>query len=103
MGPWPLRGDTIRCGRERIRIANIDARELSGSPKCQDQRRPYAGCDYRAGKAARLALLAAIARWQVMITRLGTYASGRTFATVSVNGVDLVEVIVSMDLALPWR
>lgn len=35
-------GDTIRCGRERVRIANIDAPELPDSPKCQDRRRSYA-------------------------------------------------------------
>ncbi len=27
-------GDTIRCDRERVRIANIDAPELPDSPKC---------------------------------------------------------------------
>ncbi len=96
-------GDTIRCGRERVRIANIDAPELPGSPKCQDQRRAYAWCDYRAGEAARLAMVAAIARGPVMITRLGTDAYGRTLATVSVNGVDLGEALVSMGLARRWR
>ena len=35
-------GDTIRCGRERVRVANIDAPELPGSPKCQDRRVSYA-------------------------------------------------------------
>jgi hypothetical protein len=50
-------GDTIRCGRERVRIANIDAPELPGSPKCQDRRRSYAWCDYRAGEASRVALV----------------------------------------------
>lgn len=32
-------GDSIRCGPERVRIANIDAPELPGSPKCEDCRR----------------------------------------------------------------
>lgn len=35
-------GDTIRCDRERVQIANIDAPELPNSPKCQDRRRSYA-------------------------------------------------------------
>lgn len=35
-------GDSIRCGSERVRIANIDAPELPGSPKCEDRRRSYA-------------------------------------------------------------
>lgn len=34
-------GDTIRCGAERIRIANIDAPELPDSPKCADYRKAY--------------------------------------------------------------
>ena len=53
-------GDTIRCGRERVRVANIDAPELPGSPKCQDRRVSYAWCDYRAGEAARVALAATL-------------------------------------------
>ena len=42
MSPSVHDGDTIRCGRERVRIANIDAPELPDSPKCQDRRRSYA-------------------------------------------------------------
>ncbi|EHJ57918.1 hypothetical protein NSU_pLA1024 (plasmid) [Novosphingobium pentaromativorans US6-1] len=42
MSPSVHDGDTIRCGRERVRIANIDAPELPNSPKCQDRRRSYA-------------------------------------------------------------
>jgi hypothetical protein len=29
-------GDSLRCGGERIRIANIDAPELPDSPRCTD-------------------------------------------------------------------
>ena len=36
MSPLVHDGDTIRCRRERVRIANIDAPELPDSPKCQD-------------------------------------------------------------------
>lgn len=50
-------GDTIRCGGERIRIANIDAPELPDSPKCQDRRRSYAWCDNSKGYQAREAVL----------------------------------------------
>ena len=46
-------GDTFRCGREKIRIANIDAPELADSPKCKDRRRASAWCDNAAGIAAR--------------------------------------------------
>lgn len=96
-------GDTIRCGRERVRIANIDAPELPDSPKCHDRRSAYAWCDYRAGAASRDALAALLARGRVMIVRLGTDPYGRTLATVSVNGVDAGDYLVSRSLARPWR
>ena len=39
-------GDIIRlCDGERIRIVNIDAPEMPGSPKCQRGRNGW--CDYR--------------------------------------------------------
>ena len=96
-------GDTIRCGRERVRVANIDAPELPGSPKCQDRRVSYAWCDYRAGEAARVALVRLVSRGRVMITRLGTAAYGRTLATISVNGVDAGDYLITQGLAKPWR
>ena len=96
-------GDTIRCGRERVRIANIDAPELPDSPKCQDRRRSYAWCDFTAGEASRAALVRFVSRGRVMITRLGTDAYGRTLATISVNGVDAGDYLITQGLAKPWR
>ena len=97
-------GDTIRCGRERVRIANIDAPELPDSPKCQDRRRSLClGSDFAAGEASRVALTRLLSRGQVMITRLGTDPYGRTLATVSVNGVDAGDYLVAQGLARPWR
>jgi micrococcal nuclease len=96
-------GDTIRCGRERVRIANIDAPELADSPKCQDRRRSYAWCDFQAGEASRIALGRLLARGQVMIERLGTDPYGRTLATISVNGIDAGDYLISQGLAKPWR
>ena len=69
-------GDTIRCGRERVRIAN---------------------------EASRVALTRLLSRGRVMITRLGTDPYGRTLATVSVNGVDAGDYLVGQGLARPWR
>lgn len=103
MSPSVHDGDTIRCGRERVRIANIDAPELQGSPKCQDRRRSYAWCDFAAGEASRVALTRLLSRGRVMITRLGTDPYGRTLATVSVNGVDAGDYLVAQGLARPWR
>ena len=94
-------GDTIRCGRERVRIANIDAPELPDSPKCQDRRRSYAWCDFTAGEASRAALVRFVSRGRVMITRLGTGAYGRTLATISVNGVDAGDLQSYGRLAAP--
>ncbi|GAA4772796.1 hypothetical protein GCM10023219_19980 [Stakelama sediminis] len=95
-------GDSIRCGRERIRIENIDAPELPDSPKCHP-RRSYAWCDYRAGYAARDALIAFLAQGSVMVRRTGTDRYGRTLARVTVNGRDAGAYLVSQGLARRWR
>ena len=96
-------GDTIRCGRERVRIANIDAPELPDSPKCQDRRRSYAWCDFATGEASRVALVRLLSRGRVMIERQGTDPYGRTLATVSVGGVDAGDYLIAQGLARPWR
>ena len=76
LAPTVHDGDTIRCGRERVRIAN---------------------------EASRVALTRLLSRGRVMITRLGTDPYGRTLATVSVNGVDAGDYLVAQGLARPWR
>ena len=76
MSPSVHDGDTIRCGRERVRIAN---------------------------EASRVALTRLLSRGRVMITRLGTDPYGRTLATVTVNGVDAGDYLVAQGLARPWR
>ena len=96
-------GDTIRCGRERIRIANIDAPELPGSPKCEDYRRAYAWCDYQAGYRARDALQRFLSRGPVKIEPSGTDKYGRTLARVTVNGADAGRYLVGLSLARWWR
>lgn len=96
-------GDTIRCGRERVRIEDIDAPELSDSPKCQDVRRSYAWCDYRLGNQAKNALEAFLSKGRVMIERTGTDKYGRTLARVSVNGRDAGAYLVGLGLARWWR
>lgn len=96
-------GDTIRCGSEKVRVANIDAPELSDSPKCKDRRASYAWCDFGAGIQSRDALRSFLSRGKVLITRLGTDPYGRTLATLTVNGVDAGEYLISRGLAKPWR
>lgn len=95
-------GDSLRCGAERIRIANIDAPELAGSPKCQRPRRTD-WCDPAAGIAARDALRGLLAGGTVTIRRSGTDVYGRTLALVRVNGVDAGEWLIARGLARRWR
>lgn len=95
-------GDTIRtCSGERIRIANIDAPELPGSPKCQDRRR-QGWCDYRLAVSSRDALAALLATGPVRIQRRGQDRYGRTLATLSVNGHDAGEYLIAQGLARRW-
>lgn len=99
-------GDTIRCGRERVRLASIDAPELPGSPKCARPRRSNGShpgwCDYRMAAQSRDALAALLAGQRVLITRQGTDIYGRTLATVSVNGRDAGAILIARGLARRW-
>lgn len=96
-------GDTIRCGSERVRIANIDAPELPDSPKCHDRRVSYAWCDYNAGYASRDALAALLQQGPVKVERVGVDRYERTLARVSVNGQDAGSYLIRLGLAKVWR
>ncbi|MGT2515619.1 thermonuclease family protein [Sphingomonas panni] len=87
-------GDTLRCGRERIRLLGIDAPEMPGH--CRRGRRCVKG-DPVASKAA---LAAAIARGPALIERRGRDHYGRTLARVRVNGVDLSGYLVQSGMAV---
>ena len=96
-------GDTIRtCEGERVRIENIDAPEMSGSPKCEDPRR-QGWCDYALAERSRDELASFLAGGPVVISRNGTDRYGRTLATLTVNGNDAGDHLVSMGLARVWR
>ncbi|WP_343222297.1 thermonuclease family protein [Novosphingobium profundi] len=96
-------GDTLRCGRERIRIANIDAPELPGSPSCSRTKRSTHWCDYALGKASRDALIRFVGKAPITITPLGTDRYSRTLARVSVRGRDVGEFLIAQGLARAWR
>jgi endonuclease YncB( thermonuclease family) len=96
-------GDSIRCGRERIRIEDIDAPELPDSPKCKDYRRSYAWCDFNRGFEARDALRQFLSKGQVTIQRTGLDRYGRTLARVTVHGQDAGAYLVGLGLARWWR
>lgn len=95
-------GDSIRlCDVERIRIANIDAPELPGSPKCERGRRGW--CDFRLAAQSREALQVFLASGPVAIQRQGQDAHGRTLARVSAGGRDAGQYLVRAGLARRWN
>ena len=95
-------GDSIRlCDGERIRIMNIDAPEMPGSPKCERGRNGW--CDYRLAEQSRDALQDFLASGPVRIDRQGKDAYGRTLARVSVNGQDAGQYLVKYGLARRWN
>lgn len=103
LSPQVHDGDSLRCGGERIRIANIDAPELPGSSKCRGKPPPWAWCDAAAGFRARDALRAFLASGPVLVERLGIDPYGRTLAQVSVRGADAGAWLVALGLARWWR
>lgn len=95
-------GDTIRCGNERVRLSDIDAPEMPGSPKCRDPRRS-AWCNYDLAYRSRDALRAFLKERAVTIQREGTDRYGRTLAKVYANGAGAGDHLVNLGLARPWR
>ena len=75
-------GDTLRCGRERIRLIGIDAPEMPGH--CRVGRRCVPGDPFASKASLQSALVAPIA-----IERVGRDRYGRTLAFVTSGGVDL--------------
>jgi micrococcal nuclease len=103
-------GDTIRCGNERVRLANIDAPELAGSPRCAPERieqlahgRNPAWCDDALAEQSRAALTTFLASGQVSIRSVARDRYGRLIAYVSVAGTDAGEYLMRTGLARRWR
>ncbi|KMS59126.1 nuclease [Novosphingobium barchaimii LL02] len=104
-------GDTVRlCDGERVRLANIDAPELSGSPRCSAKSRARLSasanpswCDFATGTESRDQLRSFLGSGSPMIQRLGVDRYGRTLATLSVNGRDAGEYLVRRGLARRWQ
>jgi endonuclease YncB( thermonuclease family) len=96
-------GDTVRtCAGERVRIANIDAPEMRGSPKCR-RRRGHGWCDYALAERSRDALAAFLASGRVTIQRSGTDRYRRTLATLAVDGRDAGDYLIAKGVARRWR
>ena len=96
-------GDTIRCGTERIRLSGIDAPELSGSPRCEDERAVRSWCDDQLARQSRDALQAFLRSGRVEVAREGKDKYGRTLAVVRVDGRDAGDYLTQLGLAKPYR
>lgn len=98
-------GDTVTlCSGERVRILDIDAPELAGSPRCKDRRkRASAWCDHRQGIASRDALAAFLRGGPVRIDRQAKDRYGRTLARLTVNGKDAGAYLIAHGYARRWR
>lgn len=87
--PAPLRGciatdgDTIRCGREKIRLLGIDAPEKGG--RC----RPGRVCAPGDPVASHQSLRRVMAGKAITIQRTGRDLYGRTLGFVAADGADL--------------
>lgn len=75
-------GDTIRCGKERVRLLGIDAPEIHG---CRRGR----VCVPGDGQASKRSLVALIGGRKVRIERHGQDRYGRTLAYVWAGRVNL--------------
>lgn len=80
--PVAIDGDTIRVGKERIRLLGIDAPEMPGH--CRRGRACVPG-DPHAAKVALQRLLAG----RLKVQRYGRDFYGRTLATVTAGGTDV--------------
>ena len=112
-------GDSIRlCSGERVRLANIDAPEMPGSPRCVGRRhgarsanispanrqgRNPAWCNPEIAVRSRDALAAFVRSGPVTLRRQGTDRYGRTLARVTVNGRDAGQMLIGLGLARRWR
>jgi endonuclease YncB( thermonuclease family) len=96
-------GDTIQCGTERVRLLDIDAPELPGSPRCEGYRAARSWCDFDLGYKSRDALRAFLRQGPVGIKRQDKDKYGRTLAVVEVNGQSAGQYLISQGLARPWR
>jgi micrococcal nuclease len=87
-------GDTIRIGRERIRIIGLDTPEIGSGARC--------AAEQRGAVAARAELERMLFRAKVTIRRDGTDRYGRTLAYVYADGKNVARELISMGLARPY-
>ena len=97
-------GDTIRCDGEKIRLANIDAPELEGAPRCERLRggKNPSWCEYALGIKSRDELDDFLDSGSVTVERLGKDRYGRTLAKLDVDGSDAGQHLIALGLARSW-
>jgi endonuclease YncB( thermonuclease family) len=95
-------GDTIRCGDERIRLLDIEAPEVKGSPRCR-RNLPRDWCDYELGDRSRVALERFLRSGRVRIHRDGHDRYRRTLARITVDGRDAGQYLIARGFARPYR
>jgi endonuclease YncB( thermonuclease family) len=95
-------GDTIRCDDERIRLLEIEAPEVKGSPRCR-RNLPRDWCDYTLGDRSRVVLERFLRSGPVRIDRHGRDRYGRTLAHLTVRGRDAGEYLIAQGVARPYR
>lgn len=86
-------GDTLRLGRERLRLLDIDAPEIN-PPRCV--------AELELGLLARARLAALIAGRQVEIRRHGRDRYRRPLVRLTVGGEDVGAILLEDGLALTW-
>ena len=88
-------GETLREGKELIRIAGLDAPDIERA-KCDTER--------ELGRRAKARLEQLMATGPVVIERLPDKdAAGRTLARVLVAGRDAGQILIGEGLAAPWK
>lgn len=85
-------GDTLWWHGEKIRIAEIDAPELTG--RCAAER--------RRARAARDRLVALLDGHKLVIRRTGTDRFGRTLAQITSSGTSIGEQLLREGHATRW-
>ncbi len=109
--PIPVDGDTIRCGRQRIRIARIQAPDHPRSAPCR-KRRPGYVCDPALYEASKSALAGMLSRGPARLIRVdcSPQRAGvqlldpyrRPCVRVIVRGRDVGEAMVRGGYARRW-
>ena len=85
-------GDTFTIGRDRFRVAGIDALEIRGD--CRNEK--------ILAKEAKVTLEGLLRNTRVDITPEGTDRYGRVLAVVHANGTDVSEVLIEQGLSRRW-